>query len=169
VIWLATAFAAVLPLGRSWQREREQGAFSGLLVAPVARSAIFAAKASGLALFLALIELVVIPTCALFFSVDLWEHGLSLGVVALVATPGIAAAATLFGVMTVRTNARDLILAVVLFPLLAPTLVCAVLATRQVFEGAALSDLGDYLILMGVFDVVFITAGLGMFATLTEG
>jgi len=122
-----------------------------------------------LALFLVVIELVVVPTCALFFSVDLAEHGLSVLVVAVVATPGIAGAATLFGVMTVRTQARDLILAVVLFPLLAPTLVCAVLATRQLFEGAALAELADYLILMAVFDTVFIAGGLGMFGTLTEG
>src|SRR5690606_3584653 len=33
VIWLSVAFAAVLALGRSWQREREESALEGLLVA----------------------------------------------------------------------------------------------------------------------------------------
>jgi heme exporter protein B len=168
VIWLATAFAAVLSLGRSWQREREHGAFRGVMVSPVHPSAVFAAKALGLGLFLVAIECVVIPSSALFFSLDLLEVGAGLGVIVLVATPGIAAAATLFGVMTVRTKARDLILAVVLFPLLAPTLVTAILATRELFDGVAVGELWNYLVLMGTFDVVFITAGLGMFGTLTE-
>ena len=47
VIWVAVAFAAVLSLSRTWQREREEGALSGLLVTPTARSAIFAGKALG--------------------------------------------------------------------------------------------------------------------------
>src|SRR6186713_675910 len=44
-IWLSVAFAAVLSLGKTWQRERDEGALDGLLVAPLSRSAIFAGKA----------------------------------------------------------------------------------------------------------------------------
>jgi uncharacterized protein (DUF885 family) len=47
VIWVSVAFASVLALSRTWQREREEGALSGLLVMPVRRSAIFAGKALG--------------------------------------------------------------------------------------------------------------------------
>jgi heme exporter protein B len=86
----------------------------------------------------------------------------------LVATPGVAATGTLFGSMTVRTQARDLLLAVVLFPLLAPTLLTAVVATRELFGGVALSELGDYFLLMGVFDLVFIAGGVALFGTLIE-
>src|SRR5262245_16286337 len=31
-LWLSVTFAAVLALGRAWQREREEGALTGLLV-----------------------------------------------------------------------------------------------------------------------------------------
>jgi heme exporter protein B len=61
-----------------------------------------------------------------------------------------------------------LLLAVVLFPLLAPTLLAAVAATRELFNGASLDELSDYFKLMGVFDVIFIVGGLGMFGTLVE-
>ena len=40
------AFSGVLGLGRTWQREREEGALSALLVAPLASSALFAGKAT---------------------------------------------------------------------------------------------------------------------------
>ena len=65
-------------------------------------------------------------------------------------------------------SARDLLLAIVLFPLVAPTLLAAVAATRELFGGAPISELGDYFRLMGVFDVVFTAGGVGLFGTLVE-
>lgn len=168
VIWLSVAFAAVLALGRSWQRERQESALDGLLVAPISRSAIFAGKAIGVCVFLVIVEAVVIPLAALLLAFDLALVGPAIGLVALVATPGIAAAGTLFGAMTVRTRARDLLLAIVLFPLLAPSLLASVAATRELLGGAALGEIGDYLKIMGVFDVVFTTGGLYLFGTLVE-
>lgn len=168
VIWLSLAFSAVLALGKTWQREREESALDGLLVAPMSRSAIFAGKAVGVLAFLVLVECVVIPVAALLFSIDLGQVGLGLLCIALCATPGIAASGTLFGAMTVRTHARDLLLAVVLFPLLSPTLLSAVACTRELLNGAPLSELTDYFQLMGVFDLVFIVGGLMMFGTLVE-
>lgn len=168
VIWLAVAFATVLSLGRSWQREREEGAFDGLIVAPLMPSALFMGKACSLWLFLTVVEVIVVPAVALLFAVDLLAVGGGLLAFSLTATPGIAASATLFGVMTVRTRARDLILAIVLFPLLAPTLLAAVVGTRELLGGVPLAELGDYFMLMGVFDVVFVAGGLGLFGTLAE-
>lgn len=168
VIWLSVAFAAVLALGRAWQREREESALDGLLVAPIDKSALFVGKGLSVLGFLFAIEVVVIPLAALFFSIDLIALGPGLVAIALVATPGIAATGTLFGSMTVRTQARDLLLAVVLFPLLAPTLLTAVVATRELFMGTNLGDLGDYFMLMGIFDLVFVVGGLALFGTLIE-
>src|SRR5690606_33749169 len=103
--WLAIAFAAVLSLGRSWAREREAGALLGLLSTPIAPSALYAGKVFGLAMFLLVIQAVVFPAAALFFSIDLIEMAQGFAILSLFATPGIAAAGTLFGAMTVRTSA----------------------------------------------------------------
>lgn len=168
VIWLSLAFAAVLALGRSWQRERDDHALEGLLVAPISRGAIFAGKAAGILLFLLCIELIVIPASALLFAIDLGRVAPGLVLIAAFATPGVAAAGTLFGAMTVRTQARDLILAIVLFPLLSPTLLAAIAATRQLLDGASIAELGDYFKLMAVFDVTFVSGGLALFGTLIE-
>lgn len=168
VIWLATLFAAVLSLGRSWARERDGQALSGLLSSPLSPSALFAGKVLGLVLFLFLIELLVFPTAALFFSVDLFEVGAELFLIALFATPGIAAAGTLFGSMTVRTSARDLALSVVLLPLLSPVVLTAVAATRELVTDGAGFQLGGYLRLLGMFDLTFLAGGLALFGTLIE-
>src|SRR5215216_3108027 len=157
-IWISLSFAAVLSLGKSWQRERDESALDGLLVSPLSRSAIFAGKALSVWTFLLAVLLVVLPATLLLFAIDASLIGPVL-VIAGIATPGVAASGTLFGAMTVRTGARDLLLAVVLFPLLAPTLLAAVAVTRELFNGVPLAELSDYLKLMGVFDVVFIAGG----------
>jgi heme exporter protein B len=168
VIWLSITFAAVLALGRTWQREREESALDGLLVAPLSRSALFVGKLLGILIFLLLISAIVIPLTALFFSLELDRYGPGLACIALATLPGVAAAGTLFGSMTVRTQARDLLLAIVLFPLISPTLLAAVACTRELFGGAPLGELGDYFRLMGVFDVVFAAGGVTLFGTLVE-
>lgn len=169
VVWVSVAFAAVLAIGRSWHREREESAMLGLLVSPVSSSALFAGKATGIFLFLLAVELMVVPATALLFSLDLVSLAPGLALIALAATPGIAASGTLFGAMTVRTRARDLVLASVLFPLLSPTLLAAVGATRELVGGAPLAELWDYLMLMVTFDVVFALGGLTLFGALVEG
>lgn len=168
VIWISIAFSAVLGLGRAWQREREENALLGLIVAPIARSAIFAGKALGLFAFVVALELLVVPVTALVFGFDLLAYGPGIFAIGLVAGIGIAASGTLFGAMTVRTRARDLVLATVLLPLLAPVLACAMAATRELFAGISFSELGDYFLLMLVFDFVFVAGGMGLFGTLIE-
>jgi heme exporter protein B len=89
-------------------------------------------------------------------------------------TVGVAATGTLFGAMTVRTRARELLLATVLFPLLSPALLSSVAATREIFyaveQGQAvdLGEIRDWLLLLGVFDAVAIAGSLAMFGALLE-
>jgi hypothetical protein len=58
---------------------------------------------------------------------------------------------------------------VVLFPLLAPTLLTAVVATRELLGGTGVAELGDYLEILCVFDVAFTTGGLALFGSLVDG
>jgi heme exporter protein B len=173
-LWLAILFSSVLALGRSWQREREESALVGLLVSPAPRAAIWCGKTVGVLGFMGAVELVVVPLVALFFHVDLLQVCLPLAVILLLGTMGVAATGTLFGAMTVRTRARELLLASVLFPLLSPALLSSVSATREVFYAAgagqtvAVSEVRDQLILLGVFDLVAIVGGLAMFGALVE-
>ncbi|HSC86935.1 MAG TPA: heme exporter protein CcmB [Polyangiaceae bacterium] len=168
VIWLSVAFAAVLSLGRSWARERESSALDGLLGTPLSASALFVGKALGLWAFCLAIELVVFPVTWLFFSIDPGRYLVGMALVALLTTPGIAAAGTLFGALTVRTRARDLVLSVVLFPLLAPVLLVAVSATRELLGGAAWTELGGHARLLAVFALAFWSAGIALFGTLID-
>ena len=168
VLWLSITFAAVLGLARVWHREREESAMVALVLSPAARSAIFAGKAIAVVAFVLAIEIIVVPVAALLLGFDLGKHGPGIAVFAVLANFGISATGTLFGALTVRTRARDLVLASVLLPLLAPTLGCAVAATRELFGGTPLGELGDYVKLMLIFDLVFTAGGLALFGWLVE-
>jgi heme exporter protein B len=146
----------------------------GLLVSPVPRAAIWCGKAVGVFFFLMAVEAVVVPLVALFFRVDLAQVASPLLLVLLLGTVGVAATGTLFGAMTVRTRARELLLAAVLFPLLSPVLVSSVAATREMFYAAAsgqavdMGEIGDYLVFLGVFDAVSIFGAIAMFGALLD-
>jgi heme exporter protein B len=167
-IWLPVTFASVLALGRTWQREREEGALTGLLVSPIPRAAIFLGKALGVAVFVSAVEAIVVPIVAVFFHVDLESIVFSLIPLMVLGTIGIASTGTLFGAMTARTNARDLVLAIILFPLLSPTLVAGVAGTRELFGGAHIDELKPYFLLLGVFDAVSLIGGVALFGLLLD-
>ncbi len=167
-LWLPIAFASILALSRTWQREREESALTALLVAPIARSALFLGKALGIFLFVSAVECVVVPIVALMFHVDLLAVIGRLAAVLAAGTIGIAAMGTLFGAMTARTRARDLVLASVLFPLLSPTLLTSVTATRELLAGADFVELRSYLGLLGIFDFLAVMGGVTLFGALLD-
>jgi heme exporter protein B len=173
-LWLAIAFSSILALGRSWQREREESALLGLLVSPAPRAAIWCGKMVGVLGFVLAVEIVVVPLVALLFHVDLLPIAGPLAVVMLLGTVGVAATGTLFGAMTARTGARELLLATVLFPLLSPALLASVSATREIFYAATsgqpvdMGEVSDWLLLLGVFDMVAVVGGLAMFGALVD-
>lgn len=169
VVWLAVAFSSVLGLSRNWYREREEAALVGLVLSPVSRSAIFLGKALGMFVFAGLIEAVVLPISSVLLGFDLARNLGSLALIATLTNVGVAVTGTLFGAMMVRTRARDLVLASVLLPLLAPVLGCAIAATRELLDGARLPEILDYLELILVFDLVFGGAGVWLFGALIEG
>ena len=173
-LWLAILFSSILALGRSWQREREETALLGLLVSPVPRAAIWCGKAAGVFAFVSAVELVVVPLVGLLFHVDLPNVAAPLVLIMVLGTVGVAATGTLFGAMTVRTRARELLLASVVFPLLSPALLSSVAATREIFYAAAsgtavdIAEVGDWVLLLCVFDAVAIIGGIAMFGALVE-
>ena len=178
-MWLAIAFACdprhrAHVAARSATRRRSPACSSRRF----ARASVFLGKAAGVFAFVTAVECIVVPIVALLFHVELPDVAASLACVVVLGTVGVAAAGTLFGAMTVRTRARDLVLATVLFPLLAPTLVSGVAATREIVAmvqsmhpPGALEQIGevrDYLVLLAVFDAVAVLGGVAFFGVLVD-
>jgi len=167
-LWTTIPFAGVLGLVRVFAREREWDGWTALVLSPADPVAIYLAKAAFVFLLLTAVELVLVPVVALLFGVSLGRFGGALAILLALGTLGFSIVGALFGALTVRTRARDLVLSVVLLPLLLPALLPAVMATRDLFEGARLADLAAWIRILGVYDLVSLICALWIFPTLAD-
>lgn len=184
-IWIAVFFAAVLSFSRIWQRERDESALTGLLVAPIPRASIFLGKAFATFVTILIIEVPLIALTMFFFAIDFTPpdnamrdpravhdptstHVLAFVALMVMGTLALSLIGTLFGAMTVRTRARDLVLAIVLFPLLSPVLVCGVAGSRNAFETQPFDDYSGFLGLMALFVFVGLAMGIALFGALVD-
>lgn len=166
VLWIAIAFSGTLGLSRTWGREREEGALRAVLLSPVSPAALFVGKALGALVFVLATEVVVAPLVALLLHAPLGDHLGGFTVLVLLGTVGFVAAGTLFGALVARTRARDLLLAVVLYPLVSPAILCGVVATRDLFGGATFAGVIDWVRMLAIFDLIFIGGGVALLGPL---
>jgi len=165
-LWVTIIFAGMLGLNRSLSVELDKGCLDGLLLTPVDRSAIFFGKALGNALFMLIVEAIVLPLFVVFFNVPLVQPWVILIVV--LGTLGFAGVGTLLSSMAVNTRAREVMLPILLFPVAMPELIAAVKATSGAMMGLPVSEWQQWLSLLIVFDVVLITVTFMVFAYIVE-
>ncbi|MGD1994319.1 MAG: heme exporter protein CcmB [Anaerolineae bacterium] len=166
VLWATVAFAGTLGLSRSLAREQQTGCIDGLLLAPMDRSAIFFGKALGNLIFISIVEIVLLPLTVVLFNLPLLRPGVLL-VIAL-GTVGYAAVGTLLAAIAVNTRAREVMLPILLLPLAIPNLIAAVQATGGLIEGVSLADVGGWVRLLVVYDLVIIAASMLTFEYIVE-
>jgi heme exporter protein B len=166
ILWIAIAFSGTLGLSRTWGREREEGALRAVLLSRASPAAIFFGKGLGALVFVLITELVVAPIVAILLHAPVLEHFFPFAALVLLGTIGFVAAGTLFGALVARTRARDLLLAVVLYPLVSPALLCGTVATRDLLGGTPVSQLYDWFRMLAIFDLVFIGGGVALLGVL---
>jgi heme exporter protein B len=162
LIWALIIFTSLLGLNRSFSHEKEEGALEGILLAPLDRSVVFLAKATSNLLFLAVVEIIVLP---LFYFLFLTgselapTFGLALGPL-LAGTIGIAGVGTLLATITMSTRGRDVLLAVLFIPLIFPLLyACVSATTAAIIGGPAVMETWLVSLALAVgYDVVMVLA-----------
>jgi heme exporter protein B len=166
VLWATVAFAGTLGLSRSLAREQQSGCIDGLLLAPVDRTAVFLGKAAGNLLFIVIVEMVLLPLFSALFDVALLRPGVFL--VLILGTLGYATVGTLLAAIAVNTRAREVMLPVLLLPLAVPVLIGAVRATGGLTEGAQMRDVGGWVRILVVYDLVIMAVSLLTFGYVVE-
>jgi heme exporter protein B len=165
-LWVTIIFAGMLGLNRSLAVELDKGCLDGLLLTPVDRSAIFFGKALGNALFMFIVEIIVLPLFVVFFNVPVVRPWVI--VIAVLGTLGFAGVGTLLSAMAVNTRAREVMLPILLFPVAMPELIAAVKATAGAMAGLPVSDWQHWLSLLIVFDVVLVAVSFMVFEYVVE-
>jgi heme exporter protein B len=160
VLWISILFCGILLIGRSWALERENDAVFGLLMSPMPRAGIYVGKTFSALLLLFMVELLLVPLCLLFFQIERSDVLLPLLALVFLGSVGFVSTATLFSAVGIRTRARDLMLSVLVFPLVAPALLAAAVATRELFAGASLGEILGWMRILTAFDLVFIAFGI---------
>ena len=173
ILWVAVAFSGTLGLSRAFDRERESDTMRGLLLTPAPRTAIFLGKAVAIAVFMFLVELVVVPMIVVLFAAPLFDHAVPLILVLVLATVGYAVIGCVFAAMLLRVRSRDVLLPVVLYPILVPLLIAGTKATGTLLEGAGdptaridFDTVYFWIQFLAVYDMVFIVVALWTFESL---
>ena len=164
ILWIAIAFSGTLALGRAFDRERHNETLRALMLAPVARPALYVGKLLGVLVLLAAVEIVVVPMIALMFQANLLAHAWLMSALLVAGTIGFAAVGTLFAAMLVRARSRDVLLPILLYPITIPVIIAGVRGTAALLQAEVdLPMARAWLSMLVFFDVVFITIALWVF------
>jgi heme exporter protein B len=169
VLWATLLFAAILGVNRAFVAERDEGGFEVIRLAPIDRTSVLAAKSAALLAYLLALELVTVPTFALFF-LDSAAALAPLCAVLVLADLGLAATGALISSMAVNSRARDLLVPLLLLPLVVPLMIAATGASQHLLEpgGPAYDRFGTWLAVLGLYDLVFGLVGYAVFDFLLE-
>jgi heme exporter protein B len=167
VLWVAIAFAGMLGLSRSFIMEKDRGSMEGLLLTPVDRSAIFVGKMLGNVLFIAVVEVVILPIFMVLFNLSAGDLPALAGVM-LLGTIGFAGVGTLFSAMAVHTRAREVLLPILLFPVVIPVMLAAVKLTAAILDRLSFTDVQNWFSLLVAFDLIFMALSFILFDYVME-
>ncbi|MGK5092092.1 heme exporter protein CcmB [Deltaproteobacteria bacterium TL4] len=167
IIWVAFLMAGILGLNKSFAQEIENGCLGGILLTPVDRGSLFIGKMLGTTLFLTLLQLLLIPLCILFFGI-MPQHWGSLIAVLVAGTLGFTSLGTLLASMTATLKGKEVLLPILLFPLMIPSLISVAKITTFVFFDGNPQDVLIWWKLVLGFDVIFMVVSYLGFEFVTE-
>lgn len=168
VLWSAFVFAGMLGLNRSFAGEKENDCLQGLLLCPVDRAEIYLGKFLANTVFTTVMGIFVFIFFSVLYNVDVLEAGLPLIAIILLAAVGFSSVGTLFAAVSVGLKARDVLLAILLFPVMVPVILAAAKSSGVVLDGGGLGSAGLWLGLLLVYDVVFLAVSVITFEYVVE-
>ncbi len=160
VLWVAISFAAVLGLGKTMSREKDNRCIDGLLLSPVSAETLFAAKLTANFALIAASELSIVPLFFVLYGDTFFRAPAVLAGVIILATGGMAATGTLFSALTAGTTRNEALLPLLFYPIVMPLLAITVKVTGMIFQGEPLAQYVSWLYVMGAYALIFTGAGM---------
>jgi heme exporter protein B len=164
--WVAVLFSGLLALQRSFSVESADGNRDMLRLSGLDPAGIYLGKVLAVSVQLLVLEVLLAVGVAVLYTTHLAGWALLVATV-VVATAGIAAAGTLYGVVAAGLRVRETLLPLLLLPVLAPVLIGSTRAFEAALAGTP-ADGWPWVGLMGVFAVLYIVAGVFGFGPLLE-
>ena len=164
--WVAVLFAALLALQRAFAVEAADGNRDALRLSALDPAGIFLGKAGAIALELLALEVLLAVGVTVLYGTTIQGWGL-LVLTCLVATTGLSAAGSLYGVLAAGLRVRETLLPLLLLPVVAPVLIAATRAFEDAL-GTVGVDGWAWVNLLLVFAVAYVGLALACASTLLE-
>lgn len=166
ILWVIVLFAGVLGLHRSFGAEVDRQTLAGLLLAPVDRSAIYFGKLLANLVFMLLMEALLLPVFLILFDVSLFHPWILLALA--LGTIGYTGVGTLFAALTANSRARETMLPILLLPVVVPVFTAGVALTGGILDGQPASGLWRWLLILGLYDLLFLAIAYLVFDLLWD-
>jgi heme exporter protein B len=166
LFWLAVLLCTLLAVQRSFAIESADGARDGLRLSGLDPAGIFLGKAAAIAVQLAALEVVLGIGVVVLFAANLQDPGLLLAS-SVAATLGLAAAGTVYGMMSAGLRVRETLLPLLVLPVVAPVLLGATQAWMAAL-GLSVANGWKWFVLLACFSAIYLTAGVLGFSSLVE-
>jgi heme exporter protein B len=166
LFWVAVLFSSVLSIQRAFTVEAADGNRDALRLSGLDPAGIFLGKFGAIAVQLAALEVVLLAGVAVFYAARL-DGFVLLGLTCVVATAGIAAAGTLYGVLAAGLRVRETLLPLLLLPVLAPVLLGSTRAFEAALNGTS-NEGWPWIGLLAIFALAYVGAGIAAFGPLLE-
>jgi heme exporter protein B len=168
IIWLTILFSGVLAFNRSYEQELSGGAMDALLLYPGGRRSIFVGKLLANLMFVLLVEVILLPAAGVLYQLPFDHKPLVLIAIVLLGTIGFVTLGTFYAAMASRVRAREVLLPLLLFPMLVPLMVGAVESTTSILTSDIRGNEGQWIRLLGAFDLIFLVACVMAFDYVVE-
>lgn len=169
VLWVSIYFAATLALQRAFAKEHDDATLDALLMASGDRGLLFIAKFLYSLTILLIFEAIVVPLFWVFMGFHGQDSSLGFFVASLLlGSWGLAAIGTMLNGMTVQLPGSRLLFPILMFPLLIPLLMGAILCSQGALSGEVQPAMG-WVYLLLAFDFVFTIVPLLLFDYVLEG
>jgi heme exporter protein B len=166
VLWVTVAYAGTLGLGRSLAAEKDKGSLDALLIAPVARSALFYGKMLGNLLFTSVVGALMVLLLTVLFNVNLFLP--LLWSVIVLGCLGFATTGTLVASMSVHARAREVLLPILLLPVILPVIISATRASTAIVTELKREDWLPWISLLVFVDLGFLGLAYFLFDIIVE-
>ncbi len=158
LLWLVVLFSSILALDRSFQSELEEGCLDHLVLYAASPRALFLGKVVTNFFTILIIQITSAFAMMILFDLPFPDNFWLLAVTFLLGNLGLATLGTFYAALTIKTKARQAMLPLLLFPMLIPLLLASVYATQMALEGTLTEGSSAWLTLLGIYNLVFLTA-----------
>ncbi len=163
MIWLLFILSGSLAMARSFEQESRFEAFEGLLVSGIPSVLLYLSRTLVTAIIVFVGHQVGTLALSLLLDVSIVEYLPELLALSALASFGYSALGSLFGMVSVRSKLRQLLLPLIILPLILPVYLSSLELTTMLFDRSVLELGSSWFTLLVIVDVLYLVLGINLF------